>query len=51
MQIISTTTSWNCGAWEVWGLVRDEQGGMAKRLLLRTTDLDVAVDAENAARS
>lgn len=41
-----TTTRFVDGAWEVIALVRDDMGGMAKKVILRTTDLDEAVDAE-----
>ncbi len=51
MKNLKAATRFVNGAWEVWGLVRDEQGGLATRLILRTTDLDEALDAEAAYQS
>lgn len=45
MEIISTSTSFCNGSWEVWALVRVD-GLLAKRMLVRTADLDEAMNYE-----
>ena len=45
MEIISTSTSFYNGSWEVWALVRVD-GLLSKRMLVRTADIDEAMNYE-----